>query len=781
MPANTPTINRRYYPRLSEIVTVDDLPEFLSFVQDGLNQIFDKIHYKNLQYSKSANGDSAFYSLDIVTKDVIGLTLPGNLKLVLNPDATDTAISSFPVRLEYQWQILGFLKSFNLEGFSFTLDEFYKVGLQVFKIDESQVVAHILNFFVETPSASVSSFDQLEADINQAFPDANFTMPENATVNDVVTAINNNGSFESVAEVLFAVYIYNPDISISKKNLQSFFNMMVPNGIEAYIKKLITPTARAAFDLSAGLQFPRTMLQPVYGPNGENPFGDAVAADQAFNVIPATDEDGNPKVLLKFGQATFYADTQQGLGYAVDFTISTNAYAQVGNTGIIVYLDNLKLDLSKKSNIAEADADGRPADFMGVYAEELDVFLPKKWFTSIQQNTTLAISAKKLLVGTGGLSGTIALETIEGGNPPGAQDILWFAIGNTNGFKIGFTKFDITFKQNKVVDSNLIASLEIEKFKYPVGHPKENQTVRIDINGHLDEDGGFDLTGTVQNYPIRLPNVFTYNLRTLKLHRDGDDGLFYVGTSGTLQFDGFLKEVLGLGPIEIDSLKIYSNGHIEFVGGGTLNLKKPIKLPIGPVDINVTALHYGSMQKEVGGEMRNFYYFGFDGGLTVNPFGIEVRGDGVKYYFCLEEPSLNYLHIQTLYLDLIIPKDTPTVTVKGWLSIPDPGVSKEYAGGLALKIPALKVSGSINMKLAPRYPAFIIDASFEFPAPIPMGSFALYGLRGLMGYRYVADKKAAGLTDEDTWFDYYKVLQEVYTYKSLAVRTRLPVWVPLFR
>lgn len=69
VPAPVPAA--RYYPRLSEVITVEDLPEFLSFVQGGFNAIFDKIHYKNLQYSKSYRGDSAFYSLDIVSSNPI--------------------------------------------------------------------------------------------------------------------------------------------------------------------------------------------------------------------------------------------------------------------------------------------------------------------------------------------------------------------------------------------------------------------------------------------------------------------------------------------------------------------------------------------------------------------------------------------------------------------------------------------------------------------------------------------------------------------------------------
>lgn len=60
MPTNpisaVPVATARYYPRLSEVITVDDLPEFLSFVENGLNSIFDNIHYKNLQYSKGYRG-----------------------------------------------------------------------------------------------------------------------------------------------------------------------------------------------------------------------------------------------------------------------------------------------------------------------------------------------------------------------------------------------------------------------------------------------------------------------------------------------------------------------------------------------------------------------------------------------------------------------------------------------------------------------------------------------------------------------------------------------------
>jgi hypothetical protein len=79
MPITKLPVTKRYYPKLSEVMTLDDLPEFLSFAREGLMQIFDKIYYKNLQYSKSYRGDAAFYSLDIVSRE-IGLNLPFGLR-----------------------------------------------------------------------------------------------------------------------------------------------------------------------------------------------------------------------------------------------------------------------------------------------------------------------------------------------------------------------------------------------------------------------------------------------------------------------------------------------------------------------------------------------------------------------------------------------------------------------------------------------------------------------------------------------------------------------------
>jgi hypothetical protein len=833
MPNIVPTA--RYYPKLSEVITVNDLPEFLTFVENGLNAIFDKIHYKNLQFSRSYNGDSAFYSLDIVSSTKLAIPLPFDLALVLNPDLTggDSTISSFPITLEYQWEILAFLKSFNLDDFSFSLEEFYKVGLQVFRISDDQILAHILNNFVEPANEDTSVFQQFISDINGVLNlQTPLELPQNPDLENIIGTVKNHPNVDGpFSNLLFSSYILDTDLEQTKIKLQGFFNIVVPDGIENYIKKLITPKAKATLALSAGIEFPRNILKPVTETGVE---------------IPDT------KTLFVFAQAQLFVDTEEGIGYQLELAGSLIPnFAAIGNTGLIIQVDSLKLDLSRKKNIIEADLDGRPNDFVGVYARAISVTLPSKWFhednTANNASATLRIGAYDLLVGTGGLSGTIMLETVpqiaSGGTFEYFNDafafeypiqmpeknvttgtienkkinnyselktylqvlnttntthsfvfplyltttssvsspivpnktysfnniqeyqlflkaitsedtILWKKIGGENGFRIGFSEFDITFKQNKVLQSNIRAALEIKKFV----HPDTGLPVQIAVEGHLHDDGDFNLTASTNPaYPIRLPNVFTYEMSTVELGKEDDD--FYIGTSGKIKFEGFIEDTLKLGAIDINRLRIYSDGTIE-LQGGSIQLAEPIVLPLGPVNITVTAIHYGSHQKEVNGVMRKFNYFGFDGGMSVNPLGIEIRGDGVKLYYCsdnLPDPPSAYLHIKTLYVDITVPASSPTATIKGWLTIPEPGVSPEYQGGITLKVPSLKLAGKADMRLAPKYPAFLIDAEIEPPTSIPLGSFAIYGFRGLLGYRYVAEKEAIGLVSGvNTWFEYYK-------------------------
>lgn len=161
-----PDTPNNYYPALSGLITTDDLPDILGFIKDGLQEIFDKIYYKDFQSSSNIKGSASFYSLSIVSRTKLAIEIPGTeIYLVLNPDYEDGSISSFPITLFWQWEIMQYLRHFELDNFSFSPEDFYDLALQVFNVSEEQVLALAINTFVVS-EPGVSKFQQLLNDIN---------------------------------------------------------------------------------------------------------------------------------------------------------------------------------------------------------------------------------------------------------------------------------------------------------------------------------------------------------------------------------------------------------------------------------------------------------------------------------------------------------------------------------------------------------------------------------------------------------------------------------------
>ncbi|MCS3532834.1 hypothetical protein, partial [Chryseobacterium sp. JUb7] len=819
-----------YYPAVTDIVKADDLPEFLSFLKSGLENILGKLHYKDYYFTKNISGTEAFYSLSVVSKTKLALEIPGTgISLVLNPDFQDGDISSFPMTLYWNWKILKFVKYFKANQFSFSAEDLFNLALTIFDVSEITVLKIATDSFV-TGNTVQSNFQNLIEDINLLYG-SNIIIDdyEDNKYQKLIAEIN--GINKAVAPTVLGLYILSSgSVSEAKQKVSTFFSAFVPGDFEDFVKDLILPKIRATLKLTAAIEFPRNILKPV---------------DANGNEITTT----NSKFL--FAEADFYADTDSGFGYQMELAGSLQpAYASIGNTGLILQLESLKVDLSKTSNIAEADADGRPNDFVGVYARAISVTFPPKWFhndNTPPENTTtsLRLGGYDLLVGTGGVSGTIMLESVPIVNPgvpfeyynskfnfdypvtlfekdaatqemteveindyaelkthlqaistssefpypfkfplsltPVGQtnsityqnaaayqsylsglsnNILWKRIGSQDGFKVGFKSFDITLKQNAVVSSNIEGQLYIPKFTDSSGNP-----ANITVQGHIEANGDFRVAAAAVppfDPTLTLPDVFKLHLKSVELGKEGDK--FYIGASADVEFLGTFGELLKGQTLSISALRIYSDGHIDFkVNGGNMTLPKPIKIPIGPVDVSVTAIHFGSHEREKGGVIRKYNYFGFDGGVSIGVAGIDARGDGIKYYYTVDNNDAegkgpdSYLHIQTIHVDMIIPANSsdPTVSIKGWLSIPEPGEFQEYKGGVSLKVKNPRITGGVDMRLAPKYPAFLIDAHIELPNPIALGPVSIYGFRGLLGYRYVAEKEAIGMTSENTWYQYY--------------------------
>jgi hypothetical protein len=99
---------KRFYPTLATVVSTDDLPEVMGFIKDGLSTMLGKIHFKDLQYSKSPKGDAAFYSLSIVSPKRLALEIPStgindqDMESILEVEKIP-ALSSERETIDYFW------------------------------------------------------------------------------------------------------------------------------------------------------------------------------------------------------------------------------------------------------------------------------------------------------------------------------------------------------------------------------------------------------------------------------------------------------------------------------------------------------------------------------------------------------------------------------------------------------------------------------------------------------------------------------------------------------
>ncbi|MBS1914162.1 MAG: hypothetical protein JST22_19395 [Bacteroidetes bacterium] len=730
-----------FYPPLSDIISVDALPEQLSFVKGGLASILDGIFYRNFQFSKSARNDSAFYSLDLVAYKRLAIEIPGTgMSLLINPKHDgdpDIPTSIIHTTLWYEWEILRYVNSFSLDTFSGAAQEFFNILLELGGVTGRDILELVITIFVGGATPITTFVNALNSAHGSSVPVPSGSSPDPYA--DLELSIFADATLAAAAitpaVIVFADYL--DDAVKAFENIETLFETRFNGSAIDMVKRLLVPKASASLDISLGMEFPRTMLIPTS--NG-TPLDD-----------PAT-------TILLFGNGTLSFSTEGGIGFDGSVSASLNHPSQIAGTGFTIDISGAKLDLSRTDNIPEANLDGRPVDFVGVYIDSVSIGLPKDW--TVKQAVNISLVGKGLLIGTGGISGTIGLE-VTGANPV-------FDVQIADGFTIGFTSFDVTFKQNAIVATSIVGQLTVPGFTDANGDP-----VKIGITVTIGKDG-FVITA-VPDPPVELRIKNVLSLKVASLSIGEKNGRYFLAVSGTLTFEdmgGTIGQFLP-SAIEIKKLVIWQDGAIEFEGGSFV-LPRAVTVQIGPVKLSVTAIHLGSHEAMHDGSLRRYRYFGFDGGVSINPGGVDARGDGIKFYFTVDSGPLHvFVRIQSIAIDLVIPgnvsKEDAAVLISGYLSMKDPsgpGQSSgtEYIGGVSFALPRMKMGGSAAMRLNPSQGAFLIDAGLELSTPILLGATGLgiYGFRGLLGQKYVVDKSlalpAGSTRDPDTvdWWEYYK-------------------------
>ena len=155
------------YQKLSSLIKVSDLPQQLSFVEDGLETVFNDLYYKDLLFSKNVKGDTAFYQLTVVSYKRIGIDIPGTgFAVVLNPSHTNpNDETEIPVTLNYELPIKGFIKDLNFSQFSFQSKAVFDILFEITQIAEERIIFEVITQFID----SSTPFDEFVDSINSEY------------------------------------------------------------------------------------------------------------------------------------------------------------------------------------------------------------------------------------------------------------------------------------------------------------------------------------------------------------------------------------------------------------------------------------------------------------------------------------------------------------------------------------------------------------------------------------------------------------------------------------
>jgi hypothetical protein len=769
-------ISTSYYPKLSSFISLDALPEDLKFIETISQDLLKDIFVKEYQFNKSTLGESGSFYLILKIYQRLGLDIPGTgMSLLVNPPSItdpDPPSTEIPISLYYRLEILKYIKNFNIHEFDFSLQSFNNLILDIFSLDPISIVDKAISIFL--PSNQINDF--VDGVNNYYSLSGTNSIPYPASTNrtDAIIEILSSQNFSSLSvlptQVVFELYISDAaSTDALESKFHSFYSNFVSGDLVDRIKQLFKPHLSASIDsIDMALEFPRNIFIPV-----------ATLSPPLNSIPPVPIGDPLPepyKTRLTFKVGSIGYSTDNGMEIDLHQTPNISfPKSFILGTKFTLQLDDIKLDLSRTKNIPEAIADGRPDDFIGVYIKNGVVGFPADWFHD-SAGSTGELYVSNLLAGTGGLSGTIGLRAVTAGTP---SPLIKCKLGN--GLIISLNAFDLTFQQNAIVSSNIHGTLFIPDFKDAADH---SQDVLINIDIHIGTDGEFNIVASTQQSitAIHLENVFDFHISSLFIGRQSKEagGRFFIGLSGDI--DLLLQNPIGKflpDKVDIKKLIVYDDGKFE-IEGGTIVLPKAFEIQMGPAKIGITAIHIGSYEKDD----RKYKYFGFDGGVNVNPGGVDARGKGIKYYYTTDGPFDNanhkfkwFIRLESLSIDIIIPggsdpKDA-AVVIKGYLSIKDPKIlpntpepllsvlknSTEYAGGVYVSIPKFKgLEVSAAMRLNPQVPSFIVDLGVEISTPILLGATGLgiYGFRALFGKKYVASKDSVGLAEDAEWWQYYK-------------------------
>ena len=455
-------------PKIYLILPLDKIPDKLNAIESGIQNIISNVYYQNYSFSSSKDGGAGNVSIVILFDTRVAIDFGGTgFALVFNPAyVSGASLTQLPVNLSYNWPLIGVLNKLNISNFSSSPTQYFSIITELLKLDPQELLQKSISTFI-TSSTPLTQF------VNEVNSNTDYTItiplqaPANTDPNPYYTLIQQLAQNNlSLLEVIFDNFINPPNTSASAaiSNIETLVQSWISGFSVSTITDLLIPDVSFTIpNLTIALEFPRTVLVPIYPPTGNSTPG----ADMPTPAVSALSFD--------IGALTFNSTSGFGFDTSQNITLSPS---RIANTPLTLSLTNIEIDISDSTNIPAATADNRPLDFKGVFIGSGTIGLPTEW-TSSSTNTTQIVATNLLIGSEGGITGTIGLAN--------AQQFLTFNFFNA--VTVIIKAFSLTFEKDQITGCNITGSFTSSVLQNPIN-------IKVTIS-----DAGYRIDLDMSTYP----------------------------------------------------------------------------------------------------------------------------------------------------------------------------------------------------------------------------------------------------------------------------------------
>ncbi|WJS94413.1 hypothetical protein NYQ10_20215 [Flavobacterium johnsoniae] len=317
-----------------------------------LDSLTSKMRYSGHNFSTSYHQESSFNSFNLLAKDTLLFRIPKTpLKLSFKTEKQNYR-GKFSQTIITEYNIPFYSKSwsaFEATTFQYKAYDYFILGLKIFKINNQELIANILNRFIDRDYKSkVSKFDMLINDINKK---KNLKIPLlKEKFQNIEGARSKLSDFtQDIPKLLYEVYIYDKKGEEKTwQNVQEFYNLNTDN-IKKYLDDYINDFLIIKLEKPELIVFPENWIKSNINDKIKNSLSSALYFDRVIflknqyeHFFEITFEITNAKQIdLCFGIEEHY-NAAKGKKIRTKATLENPIAIKPDKIKIFVYPDKIK-------------------------------------------------------------------------------------------------------------------------------------------------------------------------------------------------------------------------------------------------------------------------------------------------------------------------------------------------------------------------------------------------------------------------------------------------------